>query len=107
MFGVVNIGGKDVEMLANAATPYRFNQVFKDDFLQRATSGNEAAQVDLFIKVGFIMAKQAEKKTDISKLNVESFYKWLEDFEPTAMTEAVTEIANIYSGNTVNQATPK
>ena len=50
MYGTVTIGGKDVEMVANAASPYRFKQIFREDFLKRAidTNGNETESVDLF-----------------------------------------------------------
>lgn len=108
MFKVVRIGDKDVEMLANAASPYRFKQIFREDFLKRAieTNGNEAESVDLFVKMGFIMAKQAEK-ADFAKLNEDSFFIWLEDFEPSDVQMAAGEIANIYAGNAETKSTPK
>lgn len=108
MFGSVNIGGKEIELVANAASPYRFKQIFRDDFLKRAidTSGNEAESIDLFVKMGFVMAKQAEK-ADFSKLNEESFFAWLEEFEPSDVQLAAGDIANIYAGNTETKSTPK
>ena len=33
MKGVVKIGWKDVGMVANAASPYIYKAIFKDDFL--------------------------------------------------------------------------
>ena len=108
MYGTATIGGKDVEMVANAASPYRFKQIFREDFLKRAieTNGNEAESVDLFVKMGFIMAKQAEK-ADFGKLNEDSFFLWLEDFEPSDVQMAAGEIANIYAGNAETKALPK
>ena len=108
MFGIVQIGGKDIEMVANAASPYRFKQIFREDFLKRAieTNGNDAESVDLFVKMGFIMAKQAEK-ADFSKINEDTFLAWLEDFEPSDAQMAAGEIANIYMGNTETKSTPK
>lgn len=108
MYGTVTIGGKGVEMVANAASPYRFKQIFREDFLKRAieTNGNEAESVDLFVRMGFIMAKQAEK-ADFGKLNEDSFFLWLEDFEPSDVQMAAGEIANIYAGNAETSSTPK
>lgn len=108
MYGIVMIGGKGVEMVANAASPYRFKQIFREDFLKRAieTNGDETASVDLFVKMGFIMAKQAEK-ADFDKLNEDSFFEWLEGFEPSDVQIAAGEIANIYAGNAETKATPK
>ena len=36
MRGTVKIGGKEVGMLANAASPHYYKQIFKEDFLQRS-----------------------------------------------------------------------
>lgn len=108
MYGTVTIGGKDVEMVANAASPYRFKQIFREDFLKRAidTNGNETESVDLFVRMGFIMAMQAEK-ADFAKLNEDSFFAWLEDFEPSDVQMAAGEIANIYAGNAETNSSPK
>ena len=41
MRGVVKIGSVDVEMLANAASPILYRQVFKKDFLKNMQEINE------------------------------------------------------------------
>lgn len=112
MFGKVNIGGKEVAMAANAATPFFFTQLFKQDFFvesQKVTEGNEGAAVDLFSKVGFIMAKQAEFNETpakmhalMNKLSLTDYIAWLEEFEAMDIAVATGDIATIYSG----QATP-
>lgn len=108
MYGTVEIGGRGIEMVANAASPYRYKQIFREDFLKRAieTNGNETESVDLFVKMGFIMAKQAEK-ADFAKLNEDSFFEWLEDFGPSDVQMAAGEIANIYAGNAETKTLPK
>lgn len=108
MYGKVQIGDREVELVANAASPYRFKQIFREDFLKRAieTNENEAESIDLFVKMGFIMAKQAEK-ADFSKLNEDVFIAWLEEFEPNDVQIAAGDIANIYSGNAETKVSPK
>lgn len=109
MFGKVKIGTKNVELVATAATPYWFKQIFHDDFFiisQTVTDGNEGAAVDLFSKIGYIMAKQAEK-ADMRKLNEDTFIEWLEEFDPMDLALASGDIAMLYSGQTKTTAKPK
>lgn len=109
MYGKINIGEKEVEMLANAATPYYYNQVFHEDFFEQSQDMNENTSgmtVGVFTKIAFIMAKQAEKK-DMSKVNEGQFMKWLGDFEPMDLPNAIPDIVDLYMGNTKGTASPK
>lgn len=106
MYGKVTIGGKEIEMVANAATPYRYQQIFREDYLKKVTGKEEADPNDFFAKIGFVMAMQAAKK-DMSKINMETFYKWLEDFEPSEVFAAASDIADIYNGQEQGSADPK
>lgn len=109
MTDTIKIGEMEMVMAANAATPFWFNQIFHDDFFvlsQKVTDGNEGAAVDLFSKTGFIMAKQAEG-AQMNKLNLDSYIKWLEQFEPMDLAMAAADIALLYSGQTITTAKPK
>lgn len=107
MYKTVTIGGKQVEMLANAATPYRYSQVFHDDFMQEITTDvTDAKATNLFTRLGYIMAMQAAK-SDMAKLNVESFIAWLEQFGPQDVVEALQDIAAVYSGTAGTESDPK
>ena len=109
MFGKITIGKTDAEMVANAATPYWFNQVFHEDFFiksQEIQDGNEGMAVDLFSKVGYIMVNQA-KKADMRKLSVDTFAEWLAEFEPMDMALAASDIAMLYTGQTEGKAKAK
>lgn len=184
MYGTVTIGKKRVAMLANAATPIRYKQLFKKDLLRiliknsemddkrrklldekvkefrEAHSPEEAKsliserkkQIDEDIrrqeeltgvskdvdevgryslavdslaqelltdeeaerfedavyesyevtqKLAYIMAAQAaaEKPSDMSRISEETFFKWLEQFEPHEIEAASEEIMDIYQGN--------
>lgn len=107
MTGTVNIGGIDVEMTANAATPFRFKQCFGLDFFQMSTETlTDAEAVDTYQRLSYIMAMQATN-ADLSKLNEEGFFKWLEQFDSTAMIEAMPDVAAIYAGNAQQIVSPK
>ncbi len=106
MYGKVMIGSKEVEMLANAATPYRYQIIFKEDFFKKVSGKEETDSRDFFAKLGYTMAKQAEKG-DMSKLNTDTFLMWLEAFEPADVFAATSDIADIYNGMKVTSVDPK
>ena len=106
MFGKVKIGEKDVEMLANAATPYRYQQIFHEDFIKKVTGKEDSEPADFFTKIGFTMAMQASKK-DMSKIGIADFYTWLEGFEPNEVFTAVDAIADLFNGNYEGDVNPK
>ena len=106
MYGKVMIGDKEVEMVANAATPYRYKAIFGEDFLKKVKGQEEADPNDFFAKLGYVMAMQAQKK-DMAKLNTETFYKWLEGYEPNDVFSACDAISEIYAGNASTDVDPK
>ena len=107
MRGTVKIGEKDVEMLANAASPYLYSQLFHEDFLQIIQQ--PAPPPNVFEKMGYIMTCQATMKTEelFGGLKITDFYKWLESFEPMAILQATKDIAELYTGQEVQLSSPK
>ena len=107
MHKIITIDGKEMEFTANAATPYRFKQVFKKDLLQ--ILGNEekaeAEGVEAITELAYIMNNQA-KKTDMTSLNYEGFLAWLEDFSAMSFIESAEEILNVSMDQTVGTSTP-
>lgn len=103
----INIGGKDVEMVANAASPYLFKEIFHLDFLKEAQA--KQPDVSLFEKMGFVMAKQAEglKLGDLLKLGAEDYVTWLMQFEPMDVITAAGDISNLYMGQEATTSVPK
>lgn len=111
MYKEIQIGNKTVGMEGNASIPYRYNQIFHDgDFFKKfagqAKDGGEGEAIDLYIRLGFIMAKAAEK-ADMSKLNMDSFMAWVGEFESLDLMNAVGEIASVYLGQKDQNAVPK
>ena len=107
MYKTLTIGGKKLELTANAATPFRFRQVFKKDLLQ--ILGNEqkaeAEGIEAVTELAFIMAKQAEK-ADMGKLNEDEFINWLEGFGAMDFINSAEEILTIYMDSTTETAIP-
>lgn len=100
MVKTIKIDDKEIKLTANAATPFRFRQMFKKDLFQ--ILGNEekaeAEGVETISELAFIMAKQAEG-ADMSKLAEDEFYTWLEGFGPMAFIENAEEILGIYTAS--------
>ena len=107
MKGIVKIGEKEVGMVANAASPYIYKQVFHEDFLAKLQADNPDA--DLFQKMGYIMAKQDEldKISDLMKLTADGFYEWLIQFDAMDVMYASDAISDIYLAQTKQNAVPK
>lgn len=103
----ITIEGREMVFVANAATPFRFRQVFKKDLLSILGNEKKAEEegVEAVTELAYIMAMQAEK-TDMKTLNEDSFIEWLEGFGPMAFVEAAEDILNAYMANTISTAHP-
>ena len=107
MFKTMEIGGKELELVANAATPFRFKQVFHKDLFSVLGNEERAAEegVETITQLAYVMTKQAEK-ADMNKLSEDGFISWLEDFPPMAFVDSAEEILNAYMDQTEGTATP-
>lgn len=104
-------GGKEVKLAANAATPFRFKQLFGKDLLRifNESSQNESEMIglaDTVTELAFIMNSQAEGK-DMNALSLDEFYSWLEDFEPMDFVVKAEDIINVYLSSTIATAEAK
>lgn len=97
MYGEITLGSKAVPMLTNATTSFRYKHIFHEDLLAVFSGRIDEGQEELVIKLAYVMAKQAEK-ADMTKLNNDTFMKWLEDFETADFFEVTDDILNLYSG---------
>lgn len=103
----IMIDGKEMEFAANAATPFRFRQIFKKDLFSILGNEQKAQEegIDTVAELAFVMNKQAEK-ADMAQLNEESFIEWLEQFGSMAFMETAEEILNVYLDTTASTAKP-
>lgn len=101
MYGVIKIGGKNIPMKANAATPVRYRQVFGKNllpyFMGKASDEDAAEMVG---ELAYIMAQSAAG-ADMTKLSVDGYVEWLEEFDALDFVDGDTVAALIalYQGN--------
>lgn len=98
-------GGKELKLAANAATPFRFKQLFNTDLLKifRQSAENEENQLDLadvVTQLAFIMSKQAEG-ANMNAISMDEFMSWLEDYEPMDFVTAAQQIIDVYMSSAV------
>lgn len=108
----ITIEDREVEMLANAASPILYRRVFQKDFLKLSTevsaeSGIEA--LGIYEEMGFIMAMQASKpQSALVSLNVSDYISWLSTFDnPYSVTKAAPDIATLYNSQELSTSTAK
>lgn len=113
MLNTVKIGEKELNLLANAATPIRYKMVFGEDIMVAFNQINgkkrdEGEILDISSQLAFIMNKQATcDKEALKGLTKEVYIEWLEDFGPMDFVNASTEIFNTYLGTTGTTSKPK
>lgn len=106
MRGTIYFGEKPVELVANGATPVLYKRVFRRDFLN---SANKADDMDIYVELAFIMAKQAEKPLSelINSLKYEDYLAWVEDFEAMDIISNVTDVFALYQGQAMQTSVSK
>jgi len=104
-------GGKELKLAANAATPFRYKQLFNEDLLrlfqQSAENEKETAVLaDVVSQLAFIMNRQAEG-VNMNSLSMDEFYAWLEGFEPMELVLSGQEIIDTYLSSTIASVNAK
>lgn len=93
-------------LLANAATPYRYKQIFGEDLLtkfanaQTEVEGRAIYQIEFLPELAFVMALQAEKDpAKLDKVTRADFFAWIEQYESFAFETKADEIIDVYVRN--------
>lgn len=92
----INIGGKEIQMRATAATPMHYRNQFKKDMMVElaAQEGKDFTEMDLgvFERMAYIFSGAFKDGTSLEE--------WLEQFdEITALTEAIPELMEFWDDN--------
>lgn len=107
MYKVFKVG--DIEVPANitAALPYRYQQVFHEDFLGIIGKDLEYNKIFEFGgKILYIANASAEKK-DMGKLNFDDFIEFLDQFNNGDLIEASNDIVSFAFESTKTAVSPK
>ena len=117
MRGTVKIGERDVDMLANGASPFIYKKIFHKDFLTTVgtnyvdADGKKKTDMDTnaITEMAFVMHMQTEKtfKEILDAVTVEDFVVWISEFEPLDFAMAMTEIMGLYYQQQKTTVTPK
>lgn len=104
----IQIGGKTINFVANAATPLYYKQFFKKDLLQLMTKDEDGLTVasENVPELAFIMAKQADK-ADMMHLTFKHYVEWLELFDPLDLIMSSEGILSVYFGDLETDVEPK
>ena len=107
MIKTLTIDGREIQFTANAATPFRYKQIFHRDLFQILGNEEKAETegVEAVTQLAYVMAKNAEG-ADMNKLNDNDFIAWLEGFSPMAFINAAEDILAVYMDSTQGSATP-
>lgn len=106
MLKTVKIGEKEINLLANAATPIRYKMVFGEDIMVafNQINGNkrdEGEILDISSQLAFIMHEQATcNREELKGLTKEVYVDWLEEFGPMDFVNASKDIFDTYLGTT-------
>lgn len=111
-YKLVKIGGKEVPMMAMASINIYYRRIFGRDpiKIQTAKDNDTGDRINLYMEMGFVMAKFYELKADrkeMAKLNEDAYLDWLEQFEYADYVAAVGDIAEVYEGQTVSTSQEK
>lgn len=104
---------QDFEFISNGMTQYRYRQLTGRDLTKDATKLiNDRAEVaddaDFSVsdKLAYIMNMSAVK-ADMSKINIDSFYEWIEQFDSSNSINIMGDIIGIYFGTKKSTSKPK
>lgn len=105
MRGTVRIGERDVDMVANGATPFIYKRIFRRDFL----TTTQTDDMNVYTELAFVMSQQAVKPMSelLNNLTVDNFFEWVEGFEAMDIVNKAAEIFAIYQGQANPSSTSK
>lgn len=97
--GIVKIGGKDVDMLANAASPVIYRRIFQKDFLLQMDPKGEI-DTNALSEMGYVMSLQTQMtfKEIVDTISQDDYYIWLEQFEAFDVMMASNAIFALFKG---------
>lgn len=119
MFTTINMimadgSQKEFNFVSNGLTQYRYRQLTGQDLMKTITklvnrdlnSVGEDADFSCIDFLAYIMNMSAEK-ADMNKLNLDTFYEWIEQFDSSNSISIYTDIINAYFGTKKSTSEPK
>ena len=108
MYKELNYKGSDgtditVPFKSTGTTPLWFKKFTGKELIQSVNDaqGNTHESDGVYSRLAFVMHKQAivESMRDMSELNDDEYYEWLDQFNPLAFSNTAGDIIDIYTCN--------
>lgn len=105
----IMIGGVPMSFTGNAATPYRYKQVFHEDILKIFMEQGTAMETDRIMELAYIMHLQAEGYTNEDYITVtgDDYIAWLEGLDFSEFLAVVPEILSVWIDTSKQSSTAK
>ena len=104
----ISVGDREVDFVANAATPIYFKRIFHKDLFTEMMSAGDSGDTESQFALAFVMAKQAEgDRQTITALSDADFFEWLEGFSVTDLAVAMSDIVNVFNATRRSDSIPK
>ena len=105
---------KEFEFVSNGMTQYRFRQLTGQDLMKSISklinkdleSIGDDADFSCIDKLAYIMNMSATK-ADMSKINQDTFFEWIEQFDSSNSIKIYSDIINAYFGTKKSTSEPK
>lgn len=105
---------KEFEFVSNGMTQYRYRQLTGQDLMKTVTkllnrehdNIGEDADFSCVDKLAYIMNMSAIK-ADMSKINEDTFYEWIEQFDSSNSINIYSDIISAYFGTKKSTSEPK
>lgn len=103
----VKIGETDVQLCVCASIIPCYRNIFNEDFLRKASA--EPDNIDLFLRMGFVMAKFAElgDRAKVNRLTPNDYMDWLDQFRSGEIVTAAADIATVFMTEASGQVAAK
>lgn len=104
-------GAITVPFKSTGTTPIWFKQFAGEDLVASINdaTGNISKSSDVYSRLAYVMHRQAIAKSldELSDLDIDGFYAWLDQFEPMTFANKSDEIVDIYLCNTETSSDAK
>lgn len=106
----ININGKDIKFIANAANVFEYRDKFGGDMMTEITRITQATQngaslpegaIESFSKMAYIMAKEADNSVP------DDIKEWLKNFEMFDIINAMPQLVELWTANIKGLSTQK
>lgn len=96
LYDKITIGTEEVTMSCCGSVIKCYKDIFSEDFL--AEVGKDATNTNLYLRMGFVMAKFAElnNRDAVSRLTWDDFYDWIDHYSTGDLILAVEKIATLF-----------